>query len=245
LVNKDPANSHAVTWTGAGAPTGNVTVTCLGTCTNALTDNNSTVLVGGTPAVTVPVPTTLTNPTSYTVCAGCLVTMTYGTGTSQVATPVFSPDESSFYGSVTVTIADSTAGSTIYYTTNGTNPSASSAEYTGPLTFTVSTNLKAIGVAAGLTNSAIAENKYDLLTQAATPTFSPAAGTYSTAQTVTISDATPNATIYYTTNGTTPTTSSTVYTGAITVQSTTTVKAIAVASGVTNSSVGSATYTIN
>jgi hypothetical protein len=48
---------------------------------------------------------------------------------------------------------------------------------------------------------------------AATPTFSPAAGTYSSAQSVTISDATSGATIYYTTNGTTPTTSSTKYTG--------------------------------
>lgn len=79
----------------------------------------------------------------------------------------------------------------------------------------------------------------------ATPTFSPAAGTYTEAQNVTISCATSGATIYYTTDGTTPTTSSTQYTGAIPVSSTTTIKAMATATGYNNSAVASATYTIN
>ena len=78
----------------------------------------------------------------------------------------------------------------------------------------------------------------------ATPTFSLGAGTYTSAQSVAISDATSGATIYYTTNGTTPTTSSTRYTGPITVSSTETLEAIAVATGDTNSAVASATYTI-
>jgi N-acetylneuraminic acid mutarotase len=77
----------------------------------------------------------------------------------------------------------------------------------------------------------------------ATPAFTPAAGTYSTTQTVSITDSTPGATIYYTTNGTTPTTSSTQYTGAITVAASETIQAIAVASGYSASNVASATYT--
>jgi hypothetical protein len=79
---------------------------------------------------------------------------------------------------------------------------------------------------------------------AATPTFSPAGGTYSSAQMVSINSATPSSTIYYTTNGAAPTTSSAVYSSPITVSSTETVKAVAAASGYSISAVGSATYTI-
>lgn len=78
----------------------------------------------------------------------------------------------------------------------------------------------------------------------ATPTFNPAAGTYTQAQNVTISCATEGATIYYTTNGDVPTTSSTVYTAAINVSTNTTIKAMAVAEGYNNSAVATAEYTI-
>jgi hypothetical protein len=84
-----------------------------------------------------------------------------------------------------------------------------------------------------------------VLPVASTPTFSPVGGSYSSAQTVTISTATSGATIYYTTNGSTPTTASPQYTVPITVNSTETIKALAAKSGYTNSSVGSATYTIS
>ncbi|MEV4316660.1 chitobiase/beta-hexosaminidase C-terminal domain-containing protein [Actinocrispum sp. NPDC049592] len=78
----------------------------------------------------------------------------------------------------------------------------------------------------------------------ATPTFSPPGGVYSSAQTVTLSDSTPGASIRYTVDGSTPTASSTLYTGPISVPSTRTINAIGIASGLANSPVASATYTI-
>jgi endo-1,4-beta-D-glucanase Y len=77
----------------------------------------------------------------------------------------------------------------------------------------------------------------------ATPTFSPGSGTYTSAQTVSISTTTAGATIRYTVDGSTPTATGTVYTGPLTVAATTTIRAIATATSMTDSSVASATYT--
>ncbi|VVJ22586.1 Secreted protein [Amycolatopsis camponoti] len=81
-------------------------------------------------------------------------------------------------------------------------------------------------------------------TTVAAPTFSPPGGTYSSAQTVTISSATSGATIRYTVDGSTPTASSTLYSGPISVPNSRTVNAIALKSGSTTSPVSSASYTI-
>lgn len=77
------------------------------------------------------------------------------------------------------------------------------------------------------------------------PVFSLAAGTYTGAQTVTITDSLKGATIYYTTDGTTPTAASTLYSSPITVSASETLEAIAVATGYTESTVTSASYIIN
>jgi|GEM_PF-1338986 len=81
--------------------------------------------------------------------------------------------------------------------------------------------------------------------QAAAPTFTPAPGTYAAAQSVTIASATSGATIKYTTDGSTPTAASPAYTGPINVASTTTIKAIAIKSGMTDSAVSTGAYTIS
>src|SRR5207302_1865152 len=143
-----------------------------------------------------------------------------------------------------VTISDATAGATIYFTTDGSTPTTASTVYTTPISVSSTTTIKAIASAAGFTNSSVASALYTIQPLAATPAFSPVAGTYSSAQSVTISDATAGATIYYTTDGSTPTTASTKYTAPVSVASSVTLKAIATAAGFSTSAVGSAAYII-
>ena len=159
-------------------------------------------------------------------------------------TPTFSPAAGTYTTSQSVTISDSTAGTTIYYTTNGTTPTTSSTKYTSAITVSANETLEAIAIETGYTNSAVGSATYTIAPILPTPTFSPAAGTYTTSQSVTISDSTAGTTIYYTTNGTTPTTSSTKYTSAITVSANETLEALAVEAGYTNSAVATAAYNI-
>lgn len=141
--------------------------------------------------------------------------------------------------------ATALAGST-YTTTAGTgsvSASASSTTVTISITGTVTAFTINMGGQSRLSSITVTSSTSGS-TPVATPTFSPAEGTYSSTQSVTISCATTGATIYYTTDGSTPTTSSTEYSSAISVSTTTTIKAIATKSGMTNSAVASATYTI-
>ena len=167
--------------------------------------------------------------------------------TLPVATPTFSPDTGlDYFGPQTVTITSTTGGVAIYYTTDNTTPTTLSRRYTGPITISQTTKLKAIATARGYSVSAVASALYSINApiQTATPTFSPIGGTYPSARTVTISTSTRRATIYYTINGSTPTTVSTRYTRPFTVSRSTTVKAIAIATGYSSSEVASAVYTI-
>ena len=115
-----------------------------------------------------------------------------------------------------VTISTTTSGATIRYTTNGTTPSSTvGTVYSSAVTISATnTTLQAIAYESGFETSPVASGVYTL--QCATPTFTPAAGTYGAPQSVTISTSTGGATIRYTTNGTTPSsTVGTVYSSAV------------------------------
>lgn len=172
----------------------------------------------------------------------------YSSGTTQtVATPVFTPTGGTYTASQSVTITCSTAGSTIRYTLDGSEPTASSAVYSSAITITSTTTVKAKAFLSGMNDSQTASATYTINASntAATPVFSLAGGTYYGNVDVTLTCATSNATIRYTTDGTTPTAASKVYSGAITITATTTIKAYAAASSMKDSAVASATYTIS
>ncbi|MCL2698499.1 MAG: chitobiase/beta-hexosaminidase C-terminal domain-containing protein, partial [Oscillospiraceae bacterium] len=123
--------------------------------------------------------------------------------------------------------------------------SVSWTNYNGAITHTTPGNAV---VYAKITDNAgnvtiIRSDGFVIFTQVATPTASPNGGTFSGSTSVTLSTATAGATIYYTTNGTTPTASSTQYTGAFTINATTTVRAIAVMADMDDSEILTVTFT--
>jgi hypothetical protein len=161
------------------------------------------------------------------------------------ATPSISPGGGTFTSVQTATINDATQGAEIYYTTDGSTPSTSSTRYNGPITVSATETIEAVAVAQGYGVSAVASAAFQINLSAATPAISPAGGTFTSVQGVTMSDSTPGAAIYYTTDGSVPTSSSTLYTGRIQVSSTETINAIALAKGLGASQVATAAFTIN
>src|SRR5438132_2233816 len=163
---------------------------------------------------------------------------------SQVAAPTFSPGAGTYTAAQQVTIATATAGATIYYTTNGTTPTTSSTVYTGPITVSTSETVEAMAAESGYFNSNVSAAAYTITPPAATPVITPRTGTYTSAQTVTITDGTTGAKIYYTLGGSQPTTTATQYTASFTVSATTTVKAIATATNLPTSATATSVITI-
>jgi hypothetical protein len=172
--------------------------------------------------------------------------MTSGVYTIQsggtAASPTFSPPAGTYSSAQSVTITSTTSGATIYYTTDGSTPTTSSTKYTAPVSISTTTTLNAMATATGFTNSPVTSGIYTIQPTAARPSFSPAPGTYTNPINVSIFSTTAGATMYYTTDGTTPTTASSKYTGPFTVSTTTTVKAIATAPNFANSAVSNAPY---
>jgi hypothetical protein len=165
----------------------------------------------------------------------------------QVGTPVMNPGTGTYPASQSVVITSGTQGATVIYTTDGTTPTHThGSSYSTPIPVSSTTTIKALAFLAGMTDSPVASATLTIVPPVAAPAFSPVPGTYNLGENVSITSATANASIRYTTDGVTvPTeTAGTLYSGPISVASTKTIQAIAFESGMADSPVISATYTI-
>jgi Chitobiase/beta-hexosaminidase C-terminal domain/Bacterial Ig-like domain (group 3)/FG-GAP-like repeat/FG-GAP repeat len=160
---------------------------------------------------------------------------------------VVTPAAGTYTSVQTLAITEAIPGSTIYYELTGAVSTNGYVQYTGPVALPYGgvEALQAYATETGYQQSNNLLAQYTLNYPATpAPAFSLPAGSYSGVQSLTITDSLARATIYYTTDGTTPTTSSTEYTGPIIVSSTETIEAIAAATGYSTSAVVTAAYTI-
>ncbi len=158
--------------------------------------------------------------------------------------PVADPAGGAFTSSITVSLS-AESGAKIYYTTDGSTPTASSTQYGSALTFTASTTLKAIAVKGGK-SSEVGTFTYTQGTPPNPPTANPPSGVVASGQVVTLSTTTPGATIYYTTNGTDPVVggAGTTAGSTVTITANTQVRAIARSGTGINSAVATFNYTL-
>ncbi len=164
--------------------------------------------------------------------------------------PRFSPAPGTYTGTQYVSMSSATPGAIIIYTTDGSAPSCikeRGAIYSAPVAVARNTTLKAMACALLRDESPITTGAYVIRPPepVADPVFAPAGGLYLAAQSVSISTATTDATIRYTSDGTTPTCASgNVYAGPIDVSQDVTLSAIGCGTGKPDSAVVSASYII-
>jgi len=160
----------------------------------------------------------------------------------QPTAPVtIAPTGGSFANDVLVLLETATDGASIYYTTDGSEPTQEATQYSEP--FTVSqtgTTVRAIAVGSQMLASTPTSETYTLV--AGDVGVNVTGGDQVANVQVTLSTATNGATIYYTTDGTTPTGESSEYAGPLTLSIPTTLKAVAVRAGYQDSAVAVQNY---
>lgn len=94
------------------------------------------------------------------------ITITYSASGSTInacATPTFNPEAGAYTSTQNVEITTTTAGATIYYTTDGNDPTTNSTPYTVAIPVSTTTTIKAIAVKGGMDNSSVAAATYTIV----------------------------------------------------------------------------------
>lgn len=160
--------------------------------------------------------------------------------TFKVAPLSFSVKEGEYNNSRIVRITTETKDAAVYYTLDGSIPSVDSFRFSGSIAVDGNSTIRAIGVKNGYSNSDIAKAEYAF--KVAPLSISVASGEYTSEKSVSISSTTSGIDIYYTLDGTEPSSSSNEYVDEILIDSSKTLKAIGVKDGYADSAVLSAEY---
>ena len=148
------------------APKSGTSTYCASPCSFTVTSTTTVKAIGMWGAVTQPA----SYPSGYGYVPSSVVSATYtGGGTPTVATPTFSPVSETFTGTLPVSVSSTTAGATLYCTTNGGTPTTSSPVYSGPFSVTATTTIQCMGTKSGYLNSPIGSGTYTL--NSASPTI--------------------------------------------------------------------------
>lgn len=166
-------------------------------------------------------------------------------GSVQASIPSFTPPGATYAVAQTVTMSSASEGATIRYTTDGSTPTATTGKvYTAPVVVTTSITLKAIATGKGLMDSPIQTANYNIGSMVDTPMISPKGGKYMDNQSISITCITPGATIFYTTDGSDPISSSMIYTGSFVIRSNTVIRSFGMKAGYQSSGIVTENYQI-
>jgi formylglycine-generating enzyme required for sulfatase activity len=161
----------------------------------------------------------------------------------QVEQPTFSIEPGTYYNPLSVSLSSPTPGAVVRYTTDGTEPTEASAQYTTEIHVTANTSISAKAFKQDWNPSSSTTANYCLKVPATT--FTPLPASFYNTQNVTIISDTPGTTIRYTTNGNAPSTTSAVYNTPVPISVNTTLKAIAVKPGWVSSNITTGIYNFN
>ena len=163
--------------------------------------------------------------------------------TQTVSAPTIRP--SNVVGGVQITLSCATAGATIYYTTDGADPDASSTRYNGPFLLEKNCALKAVAILNGVRSAVMSSNREVPKAGTPAPTPKPDNRSFPSGTLVSLETDPDSADIHYTTDGSVPTLNSPKYVSGIPIYRDTTIRAIAALPGYALSDVMEAFYSVS